>query len=45
MAAAVRALVSQDRIRFRENGFDLDLTYITGQIIGSTHIFRLSGSI
>ncbi len=33
----MRALVSQDRIRFRENGFDLDLTYITGQIIGSPH--------
>jgi hypothetical protein len=34
MAAAVRALVSQDRNRFQQDGFDLDLTYITPQIIG-----------
>ena len=30
----VRKLVSQDRIRFQEGGFDLDLCYVTPNIVG-----------
>jgi hypothetical protein len=34
-ANIVRAKVSADKKRFQENGFDLDLTYITDRVIGS----------
>ena len=33
----VRKLVSQDRIRFQEGGFDLDLCYVTRNIVGLHH--------
>ncbi len=33
MANAVRALVSKKKKRFQEDGFDLDLTYVTDRII------------
>jgi len=33
MASAVRSLVSKKKIRFLDEGFDLDLTYITDRII------------
>ena len=33
MASAVRALVSQKKVRFQQDGFDLDLTYITPRVI------------
>ena len=26
----VRGLVSKEKVRYKENGYDLDLTYITG---------------
>ena len=29
----VRGLVSKEKVRYKENGYDLDLTYITPQII------------
>ena len=31
----LKSLVSQDRIRFQEDGFDLDLSYITDNILGN----------
>jgi hypothetical protein len=34
LASMMRAKVSADKRRFQENGFDLDLTYITDRIIG-----------
>ncbi len=33
MFAAARRLVSQNKVRLKEDGFDLDLTYLTDQII------------
>lgn len=32
--AALRGLVSKKKVRFQEDDFDLDLTYITEKIIG-----------
>ncbi len=33
MLDILRAKVSRKKIRFQENGFDLDLTYITDRVI------------
>ena len=36
----IRKLVSQDRIRFQEEGYDLDLCYVTKNIVGLPHPHR-----
>ena len=38
MANALKTLVSKKKIRYKENGFDLDLTYINGKCIHSQHL-------
>ena len=43
LAKIVRSKVSADKKRFQENGFDLDLTYITDRIIGKS--FQFSSSL
>jgi len=31
----VRTVVSGDKVRYKEDGFDLDLTFITPRIVGA----------
>jgi len=33
----VRKIVSQDRVRYIDSKYDLDLTYITHNVIGFSH--------
>ena len=35
----VRKIISKDRVRFKAGNIDLDLTYITPEVVGKYHTF------